>query len=155
MLNRWNDDWNDIIRYVIFADEELKRLMKIPENTNIITFIDKYFIEADYTTKVLKDESVRVIYKDITGADTEVPNVKKNMMTFDIYVKLDDLHNADVDRLKMRTRLIAARLYELLTKERYLNDSGYRFWIALEGNQGTRTIGYARYMIAFYYMKVY
>lgn len=127
--------------------------MKIPEGTSIISFIDRYFIEAGYTSKVLKDESVRIVYADVTGADTDVPNVKKNIMTFDIYVKLEDLHNADNDRLKMRTRLIAQRLYELLTKERY--NGGYRFWIATEGNQGTRTIGYARYMIALYYMKVY
>lgn len=31
MLNRhWIDDWNDILRDVIFADEELKTLMMLP-----------------------------------------------------------------------------------------------------------------------------
>ena len=76
-------------------------------------------------------------------------------MTFDIYVKDEELHNVGDDRLMMRTHLIADRLQYLLTKERYLVDTGYRFWIAGDWDLGTRTTGYARYTIAFYYMKVY
>lgn len=43
-ISTWMNDWNTIIRTVIFPDNELKELMRIPENTNIITFIDKYFM---------------------------------------------------------------------------------------------------------------
>ena len=105
----WDNEWNKIIREVIFADEELKTLMKLPENTDIITFIDRYFIRAGYTGKVLNDEHVRVIYAEVQGSDTRVPNVMRKMMTFDIYVKLEDLHNVGNDRLVMRTKLIANR----------------------------------------------
>lgn len=144
-MMQWIDDWNTILREVIFADEELKSLMKLPEDIDIISFIDKYFIRAGYTNKVLEDEHVRIIYSDIQGSDTKVPNVMKKMMTFDIYVKTEDLHNVGNDRLVMRTQLIANRLLTLLTSERYMRDTGYRFWIAGDWDQGTRTIGYGRY----------
>ena len=151
----WIRDWNNIVRYVILQDQVLKQLMKIPPKTTIIQFIDKYFIRAGFTNKLLQDESVRVVYSDVQGHDTEVPNVKKNMMMFDIYVKLEDLHNVGEDRLMMRTQLIADRLTRLLTSERYLKNTGYRFWIAGDWDAGTKTVGYARYTVAFYYMKVY
>lgn len=152
---RWIKDWNTIIRTVIFADYELKQLMKLPEKTSIIQFIDKYFIRAGFTSKLLENESVRIVYSDVQGHDTDVPNVKKNMMMFDIYVRLEDLHNVGDDRLLMRTQLIADRLTRLLTSERYLKETGYRFWIAGDWDAGTKTVGYARYVLAMYYMKVY
>ena len=129
--------------------------MKLPKNTGVIQFTDRYFIKAGYTNKLLTDEICRIVYSDIQGSQTDVPNVKRNMMTFDIYVKTEELRNCGDDGLVMRTHLIAERLYKLLTSERYLADTGYRFWIAGDWDQGTRTAGYARYTIAFYYMKVY
>lgn len=129
--------------------------MKVPENTDIITFIDKYFIRAGYTGKVLDDEHVRVVYAEVQGSDTRVPNVMRNMLTFDIYVKLEDLHNVGKDRLVMRTKKISNRQLEQLTNERYIADTGYRFSIAGTWDGGTRTIGYARYTLALYYMQVY
>lgn len=151
----WQNAWNTIIRKVIWPDQELKTLMKIPSTTGILQFIDQYFIRAGYTNKLLTDETCRIVYSDIQGADTAAPNVRRNMMTFDIYVKTDDLHNIGNDRLQFRTHLIAQRLQELLTKERYLHSTGYRFWIAGDWDLGTRVVGYSRYCIAFYYMKVY
>ena len=151
----WIDAWNTIIRKVIWPDHELKVLMKLPPKTGILQFIDRYFIQAGYTNKLLTDETCRIVYSDIHGSETNVPNVTKNMMTFDIYVKTEDLHNIGDDRLKMRTHLIAERLFKLLTSKRYLADTGYRFWIAGVWDTGTRVTGYARYTIAFRYMKVY
>lgn len=152
-IRGWIEDWNDIIRQIIFKDTELKSLMMLPENTTIISFIDKYFIRAGYTNKLLENEDVRIVYSDIQGTDTNVPNVKRNMLTFDIYVKTEHLHNVGTDRLVMRTQLIANRLIELLTSKRY--NGRYRFWIAGDWDLGTSTIGYARYSVALYYMKVY
>lgn len=151
----WIDAWNTIIRKVIWPDYDLKTLMKIPPKTNIIQFIDRYFISAGYTNKLLTDEVCRIVYSDVQGTETDVPNVTKNMLLFDIYVKTSELHNIGDDRLKMRTHLIAERLFKLLTRERYLADTGYRFWIAGAWDMGTRVTGYTRYSIAFRYMKVY
>ena len=151
----WEDEWNEIIRTVIFADDELKTLMKVPEGTGIIPFIDKYFVRAGYTNEVLEDESVRIVYSDNQGYEAGAKNVMRKMMTFDIYVKKEDLHNVEADRLVMRTRRIASRLHKLLTDEKNTKNTGYRFWIAGDWDLGTKTIGYARYVLALYYMKVY
>lgn len=153
VLRSWIDDWNDIIRNVIFKDEELKSLMKLPANTNIITFIDKYFIRAGYTTEVLTNESVRIVYGTIARGDAMNPYVTRNEMSFDIYVKLEDLHNIERDRLVFRNHLIAKRLIDLLTNQRYLG--AYRFTVEGEGDMGTSTIGYTRYNVTFGFMKTY
>lgn len=151
----WVKAWNTIIRTVIFKDAELKRLMKLPKNTGVIQFTDRYFIKAGFTNHLLTDEAVRIVYSDIQGYPTKVPNVTRNMVTFDIYVKNEELRNVGDDGLILRTHLIAERLQKLLTKDRYLADTGYRFWIAGDWDLGTRTVGYSRYTIAFYYMKIY
>ena len=152
----WIDAWNKIIRKVIFKDYDLKRLMKIPKTTGIIQFTDRYFIKAGTVSKLLTDETCRIIYADIPATPTAVPNVTRNMLTFDIYVKNEELRGVGDDGLVLRTHVIARRLRKLLMQERYLKDTGYRFWIGGEwDNLGTRTPGYSRYTIAFYYMKVY
>ena len=105
----------EYFRDVIFADDELKRLMEIPEGTNIITFIERYFVRAGYSTKTLTNEAVRIVYGNIYSNPTDNPNVTRSEMSFDIYVKLEELHNAERDRLVYRTHLIAKRLIDLLT----------------------------------------
>jgi len=152
----WINAWNKIIRKVIFPDYELKRLMKIPVKTKITDFVQYYFIRAGYTNELLTNQICRIVYGDVVGKDTDVPNIRKNMMTFDIYVKTKNLYDTDEeDMLISRTQLIANRLNYLLTKDRYLQETGYRFWIAGDWDLGTRTTGYSRYTISFYYMKVY
>lgn len=151
----WINAWNKIIRKVIWQDTKLKSLMKLPPKTTIMQFIDRYFIRAGYSNTLLTDEVCRIVYSDVQPTETDVPNITRNTMLFDIYVKTEELHNIGDDRLIMRTHLIAARLKELLTKERYLADTGYRFWITGDWDMGTRVSGYSRYTIAFKYMKVY
>ena len=152
----WIFAWNTIIRSVIFPDYELKKLMKIPNNTKITDFVKYYFIKAGYTNELLTNQDCRIIYGDVAGSDTDVPEIKKSMITFDIYVKTKNLYDTDQDdMLVSRLQLIAARLNFLLTQERYLRETGYRFWIAGDWDLGTRTTGYSRYTISFYYMKVY
>lgn len=148
----WINDWNDIIRHIIFSDEQLLALMKIPEKTNIINFIDRYFIRAGYTNKILSDEAVRIVYGSVSSA-TNVDRVTSNVMNFDIYVKLESLHNVGTDRLVMRTQLIAQRLIYLLTRARY--NGVYRFYDPTEGDMGTSAVGYARYRVSLKYTRTY
>lgn len=154
-MQRWDDDWNSILREVIFADSELKTLMLIPKGTSIMTFITKYFIRAGYTSTLLENEHVRIIYADVQGSDLNNPRIRRNMLTFDIYCKLEDVNNYGKDRLQLRTHLIGNRIFKLLTSDTYCNNTGYRFYPAGEWDQGSRTIGYARYTVALYYKKVY
>lgn len=152
ITDSWIDDWNGMIRTEIFQDKILKALMKIPEDTSIIEFIDRYFIRAGYTNKILSNESVRIVYGGI-GSATGTNNVTQNDISFDIYVKTEDLHNVGTDRLVMRTQLIAKRIIYLLTKKRY--NGVYRFFNPREGDMGTSAIGYARYNVTLSYMRVY
>lgn len=151
----WINAWNTIIRQIIWPDHELKVLMKLPSKTGIIQFVERYFIRAGYSNKLLTDEVCRIVYSDVQGSQTDVPNVKRNTLLFDIYVKQDEMRNIGDDRLVTRIDLIAERLYKLLTSERYLAETGYRFWIAGDWDMGTRVTGYQRKTIAFNYMKVY
>ena len=151
----WIKSWNKIIREIIWKDTELKELMKIPQNTNIIQFIKRYFVRAAFTNELLTDEVCRIVYSDTQGSDTNVSNVRKAMLTFDIYIKDEEMHNVGNDRLISRADLICEKLYKDLTFERYVANTGYRFWIAGDWDLGTRTVGYTRKTIAFYYMKVY
>jgi hypothetical protein len=151
----WTNAWNHIIRTVIFKDYDLRRLMKIPSKTGVIQFTERYFIKAGFTSKLLTDETCRIIYSDTLSMDTDVPNVKKNLLTFDIYVRDDDMRGVGDDGLITRMDLIVERLDHLLMQERYLADTGYRFWRAGEWDTGTRTAGYTRKTLGYYYMKVY
>lgn len=152
---QWTNAWNTVIRKIIWPDHELKVLMKIPPKTGILQFNQRYFIRAGFTNELLTDETCRIVYADSASHETAVPNIKKNMMTFDVYVKKEDMFNIGDDRLVSRLDLIVDRLDTLLRGERYLADTGYRFWPADTGlDLGTRTVGYARRTITYYYMKV-
>ena len=148
----WINDWNDIIRHVIFSDKTLKDLMKIPDGTSIIDFIDRYFIRAGYTNKLLSNEAVSVVY-GTTSSTSDVDGVTSNTMNFDIYVKIENLHDVGTDRLVMRTQLIGQRLLYLLTKARY--NGVYRFYDPIECDMGTSAIGYARYRVSVSYTRSY
>ena len=148
------DGWNDIIRDVIFPDESLNSLMLVPEGTNIIEYIDKYFIRAGYTNEVLTDENCRIIYGDIAPYNTDNPFVKDAMMTFDIYVKKTHLHDVDNDRLRFRTHCIAKRLQEILCNKDLRARTGFDFTPVGAYEQGTNATGYARFCVTFRYLKV-
>lgn len=153
LMRVWMDEWNEIIRHVLFDDKTLMELMKLPEDINIIDFVDKYFIRAGYISTVLKNEPVRIVYGNITTGNPS-PFVTINEMSFDIYVKKEYIHNVTKDRLQYRSQLIAQRLFELLTSKA-VKDTGYNFWINFEGDKSTSTIGYSRYNITFNYKKTY
>ena len=108
-IQTWKDNWNDVIRYVIFKDAPLKELMLIPENTSIVNFIDKYFIQNEVGDEILCDEKVRVVYYDSKGKDTGNKGVRLHYKEFDIFVRDDVLHTASDDRLQNRYDLIAER----------------------------------------------
>lgn len=153
MASPWTQEWNDIIRDVIFKDNELKRLMEIPTGTSIISFIDNYFIRSGSNNKLLSDQKVRVIYGHYGAELDDTPYVSDNTLSFDIYVKSEEAHNVSNDRLEMRTVAIAERIKYLLTKNRYVINL-YRFRQVSEGDKYTSTIGYIRYNISFKYLKV-
>ena len=153
MPNAWVNEFNNIIRRIIFPDRKLRVLMNLPEDTTIITFIDRYFMRVGTSSVPLKDEDVRIVYSTVgTGLAQDV-HVLRQELSFDIYVKLSALHNVGNDRLVYRTELIADRLNEMLTNQYDERLGGYRFRCIGRSEQSTNTIGYVRYNISFAYMR--
>lgn len=145
----WKDNWNNVIRYVLFPDEKLKRLMKIPTGTSITDFIDRYFVQDENAGEILINEPVRIVYWDSEGRESGNMNVRNKYKEFDIFVKDDILHNTTEDRLQFRYDLIAERLKYLLLKDTHVQHLRFKF--EDEYNLWTKTIGYKRYHIVFSY----
>lgn len=145
----WKDNWNDVVRYVLFPDEKLKEQMCLPKDVPIIQFIEKYFIEDENSTEIITNEKVRISYYDSRGGDTGNKNVRGKYKEFDIYVKDDVLHTATNDRLQNRYDLIAERLKYLQLRTPHIY--GLRFYYDDEYNLWTKTPGYKRYHLVLRY----
>ena len=147
----WEDNWNDVIRHVIFQDEELKRAMLIPKNKfdNIIAFRDQYFVNDAMSDVLVTDEAVRICYYQDPGFALN-NHVKRRLLRFDIYVKREEQYDVDkVDRLKQRQKVIARRLRDLLTYGEHVQ--GLKFQYEDEYDLPVKTPGYVRFHIYFSY----
>ena len=149
-VHTWKDNWNDIIRYVIFPDPILRKLMCLGDNVKISQFRDKYFTKGKSTTnEIVTDEKVRILWYDNEGRDSGNAHVRNRYKEFDIFVKNDVLHNATDDSLQFRYDLIAQRLKELLIGDQYCLQM--RFAYQDEYDLWTKTPGYTLYHITFSY----
>ena len=152
-MKTWKDNWNNTVRYVIYTDKELKKLMRIPPKTPLTKFVEKYFIRDGDGSEILTDEDVRIVYSDTAAYKTRNAFVFNRTKSFDIYVKDSILHPDQDDPfsndwMKCRTDMIAERLKVLL-----LNGPvhGLRFEFGDEYDLWTKTPGYKRYHITFQY----
>ena len=145
----WNDNWNNVIRYVLFRDEKLKKQMLVPDSVRVNEFILKYFVKDAAADELLVNEKVRIVYYDRAGWDTGNKNVKLRYKEFDIYVKEDVLYNATDDTLKSRANLISERQQYLLTKDDTIQH--LRFSYEDDFDMWTKTVGYKRYHVVFSY----
>lgn len=148
-IQTWDDDWNDVIRTVFFKDDVLRGLMLVPENTPIVPFVTKYFIEDAAPDALLTTEKVRVSHYDGEGYETGNKNVRIKYKAFDIYVRESVLFNATQDRIKSRAKLIAERIKYLMLRNQYVGR--LRFEFKDEYDLWTKTVGYKRYHIVFSY----
>lgn len=147
----WNDNWNNVIRNVIYPDEKLRELMLIPEGTDILKFTDKYFIRDGSTDELLTNEKVRIVCRDekmSRGLGSR--KVTGHFKSFDIFVNEDVEHTATEDRLQNRQVLIAERLKYLLLRQ--YNCQNLHFDFEDEYDQWTKTVGYKLYRLTFFYI---
>ena len=149
----WNDNLNDVIRY-LFKDDKLKRLMLIPpeDYDNIAAFRDKYFVVGTIVDAILTKEMVRIVYYN-DDSDDYGDHVKKRYLHFDIYVNAKHLYDVDQDRLKRRDQAIFQRLKELLLRRPHL--CRLRFDYEDDFDYGTKTVGYKLYHGLFSYKTTY
>ena len=123
--------------------------MLVPEGTDVLTFIDKYFIRDISTDELLTNEKVRIVHGDMQGVQTGNPMVRGKYKHFDIFVSEDVEHTATRDKLQSRQVLIAQRIKELLLQKK--TQYGLTIKYEDEYDLWTKTIGYKLYHIVFYY----
>lgn len=105
--------WDDVLRDVLFPDEELKELMLIPAGTDIVTWTEKYFVDAELCNEIVTDEDVRVLWYEDQSSRTGNPLVNRRKICFDIYVKRNHEKDATNDLLRSRCRMISQKIQEL------------------------------------------
>lgn len=145
----WQDNWNNVVRNVLFPDDKLKELMMVPIGTDIITFQKKYFIRDGSTDELLTTEKVRIVTHDDPGSDTFNKGVNIKYKNFDIYCSEDVEHTADVDRLKSRQVLVAERIKYLLLRQKVCEHIHFEY--EDEYDLWTKTVGYKLYRLTFFY----
>lgn len=128
-------------------------LIPTPEKDDIMQFITEYLVKFPMTDEILENHKVRVIYDDGEADDTNNPQVFRQNLTFDIFVKSDVLHTASEDRLKDRAVMIFERIKYLLTRTDYVCNMRFRPY--RDFGVGAKTIGYRRYRCVFTYYKTY
>lgn len=147
----WNDNWNNVIRNVLWPDAVLRELMLIPAGTDLMKFQDKYFIRDGSTDELLTTEKVRIVWHDDKlSRGLGNPNVFGHFKTFDIYVSEDVEHTATNDRLQSRQVLIAERIKYLLLRQH--NCQNLHFEYEDEFDNWTKTVGYKLYKLTFFYI---
>lgn len=145
----WQDNWNNVVRNVLFPDEKLKELMLVPNGTDILKFQEKYFIRDGSTDELLTNEKVRVVHHDAQGFDTANPNVRGRYREFDIYVSEDVEHTVDRDRLRSRQIMVAERIKYLLLRQK--NCQNLHFEYEDEYDLWCKTVGYKLYKLTLWY----
>ena len=145
----WQDNWNNVVRNVLFRDDKLKELMMVPVETDILTFQKKYFIRDGSTDELLSNEKVRIVAYDEEGSATFNKNVRVKYKNFDIFVSEDVEHTADIDRLRSRQVMIAERIKYLLLRQKVVEHLHFEY--EDEYDQWTKTVGYKMYKLTFFY----
>lgn len=150
----WANNFVNVIRHVLFADEELKTLMAIPQEdfNSIMAFRDKYLVRGSTTDALMINEKVRILYYEGEPTETTAPNIMTHRVYFDIYVRQDHAFNATNDRMMHRADLIAKRLNELLSGKRIFD---IRFYGRGVYHQTARAEGYDRTVVVFVYKRIY
>ena len=150
MRRTWDDNWNSIVRFVLFDDPILQNLMLLPDNINVLHFVQKYFLEDENGGELLTDEKVRLVVYDGEAIETGNKDVLMKTKHFDIYVRNDVLYDVDeYDRLRKRTRRIKDRLKYLQISKPHLYGMKFRFVDSYD--QWTKASGYKRYHVVFSY----
>ena len=127
--------------------------MLIPENTPILAWCSKYFVDAVMSTELMTDEDVRILWYEEPNETTGNPNVFRKKICFDIYVRRERLHDATNDRLQSRARMISQKIQELLTEKPQVGQ--IKFDYVDDYSLGTKMVGYVRHHLILAYMASY
>lgn len=149
----WEDNWNNVIRDVLFQSQELKDEMLVPaaNRNNLRDFITNRFVEDVNTDQLVIDEDVRILWSIegnpfLRGSD----HIHTKYLAMDIYVKRNRLYDVSTeDRMKARDVEIAKRIKHLLLKTRSVCNISFRY--SDEFRLVSKTVGYQRLRLVFTY----
>lgn len=84
-IKTWKDNLNDVIRFHLYPDQELRSLMMIPEDdeNNIVKYISNYLIRSNAPDEILTNENVRICYSEDAGRSLG-SNCLKKILNFDV-----------------------------------------------------------------------
>lgn len=150
VIKSWSMRWDDVLRDVLFPDEELAEYMMIPPNTTIVTWINKYFVDATICTDIVTDEDVRVLWWEEQPQKTNNPLVRNRRLCFDIYVKTEHIKDATNDLLRSRARMISQKLQEILTFKDTVGQVAFKY--VDDYDLGTKMVGYVRHRLVLSYL---
>lgn len=123
--------------------------MMIPDGTNIVTWMKKYFVSEALCTELVTDEDVRVLWYEDQSQHTNNPLVNNRRLAFDIYVKQEHDNDATNDLFVSRAKLIAQKLQEILTFPKVVGRVVFHY--VDDYDVGTKMVGYVRHhlMVSF------
>lgn len=124
--------------------------MMVPEGTDIVTWINKYFVDATICTDIVTDENVRVLWWEDQSSRTNNPLVSNRKLCFDIYVKSEHVKDATNDLLRSRAKMISQQLQEILTFRNTVGQVAFRYYD--DYDLGTKMVGYVRHRLVLSYM---
>ena len=148
-MRTWYDNLVNVFGQVLFKDQTLLELMLVPEGDrkNLITLRNKYIVMDDMADKLLVDEAVRILYDEDACVKID-RNVQIKYVDFSIYVRNDQLHNVEPNRLVRRDVRIAERIKHLLHDRMHFD---VKFQYEDSYPSPTRAEGYSCYTVLFSY----
>lgn len=122
----------------------------IPAKTDIVTWVNKYFVDAALCTDIVTDEDVRILWYEDQSTVTSNPLVNRRKLCFDIYVKREHARDASGDYLRTRPRMIAQKLMEMLTMPDSVGQVAFMY--NDDFDIGTNMVGYLRHHLVISYL---
>ena len=148
-MRTWYDNLTNVIGQVLFKDQELLRLMLVPQQDagNPIALRNKYIVMDDMADRVLVDEAVRILFDEDACVKIN-QNVQIKYVDFSIYVRADQLYNVEANRLIRRDVRIAERIKHLLHGRMHFDT---KFHYEDSFPSPTRAEGYSCFTVLFSY----
>lgn len=148
-MRTWYDNLTNVIGQVLFKDQELLRLMLVPQQDagNPIALRNKYIVMDDMADRVLVDEAVRILFDEDACVKIN-QNVQIKYVDFSIYVRVDQLYNVEANRLIRRDVRIAERIKHLLHGRMHFDT---KFLYEDSFPSPTRAEGYSCFTVLFSY----
>lgn len=149
----WEDNLVGVIRD-LFADDELKAMMLIPEaeRGNIAIFRDKYFVNQPISDELTFTQKVRVLWSDQNPTESNSEHVMYHRIYCHVYVRKTEAYTYGTDRMLHRGKVIATKLKRLFCNVPHEN---IRFSCRGIYDLPSKMEGYDHFCVVLRYKRIY